>query len=308
MVDLKTGKLKNCKIKMSFMTTMTEKQMRVDIKKKIKEFEDEFLKAKREIHQEEDPKILDPLSDFFDMRNWNAAAFDSKLHEEIEGQEKGEEFRQEVDKMLKNLEDGAEFYSDLEANDLKNQADKFLHEVFLSEEDEQKLLLKARKENHIIDQWYVFFEQLSEEQQQEMFPLVIKIVKRSALAPNSQAGVERANSTYNIFKNELTASMKLPIIQARLRIKINGPPLSIFDPRDVRRYWIQQGHEVAQTLKEKKLVIDRIRKLDAEKYTLNLSNNHFCGQFVRTNRQTSSIVYQNSTERKTIVNKKTYQN
>ena len=56
-----------------------------------------------------------------------------------------------------------------------------------------------------------------------MFPLIIKIVKRSALAPNSQAGVERANSTYNIFKNELTASMKLPIIQARLRIKINGP-------------------------------------------------------------------------------------
>ena len=169
--------------------------------------------------------------------------------------------------MLKNLEDGAEFYSDLEANDLKNQADKFLHGVFRSEKDEQKLLLKARKENHIIDQWYVFFEQLSEEQQQEMFPLVIKIVKRSALAPNSQAGVERANSTYNIYKNELTASMKLPIIQARLRIKINGPPLSIFDPRDVRRYWIQQGHEVAQTLKEKKLVIDRIRKLDAEKYT-----------------------------------------
>ena len=102
--------------------------------------------------------------------------------------------------------------------------------------------------------------------------------------------------------------MKLPIIQARLRIKINGPPLSIFDPRDVRRYWIQQGHEVAQTLKEKKLVIDRIRKLDAENTPPKFSNNHFCGQFVRTNRQTSSIVYQNSTEREIIVNKKTYQN
>ena len=36
MVDLKTGKLKNCKIKMSFMTTMTEKQMRVEIKEKDK--------------------------------------------------------------------------------------------------------------------------------------------------------------------------------------------------------------------------------------------------------------------------------
>ena len=77
--------------------------------------------------------------------------------------------------MNKNLEDGAEFYSDLEANDLKNQADKFLHEVFLSEEDEQKLLLKARKENHIIDQWYVFLNNYLKNNNKKCFRWSLKL-------------------------------------------------------------------------------------------------------------------------------------
>ena len=116
-----------------------------------------------------------------------------------------------------------------------------------SEQKRQKLLLKARNKKHIIDQWKVFLEQIPEMKQQTCFDLLIKLVKRSALAPNSQAGVERANSTYNLFKNSLTASMQLPIIQARLRIKINGPPLSLFEPSGVRKYWLAEGHQVAQT-------------------------------------------------------------
>ena len=111
-----------------------------------------------------------------------------------------------------------------------------------SEQKRQKLLLKARNKKHIIDQWKVFLEQIPEMKQQTCFDLLIKLVKRSALAPNSQAGVERANSTYNLFKNSLTASMQLPIIQARLRIKINGPPLSLFEPGSVRKYWLAEGH------------------------------------------------------------------
>ena len=90
---------------------MTEKQIRKDIKKKVKDFGDEFLKAKREIHSAEDPDILEPLSDFFDMRNWNAASFDPELHEEVDGQEKGIEFKQEVEKMLQKLEEGKDFYA-----------------------------------------------------------------------------------------------------------------------------------------------------------------------------------------------------
>ena len=266
MVNLNTEKLKNCKIKMNYMK-MTEKQIRKDIKKKVKDFGDEFLKAKREIHSAEDPDILEPLSDFFDMRNWNAASFDPELHEEVDGQEKGIEFKQEVEKMLQKLEEGKDFYADLEATKVKLQAQQFLHEVMNSQQKSQKLLLKARNEKHIIDQWKVFLDRIPETKQQTCFDLLIKLVKRSALAPNSQAGVERANSTYNIFKNSLTASMQLPIIQARLRIKINGPPLSLFESSSVRKYWLAEGHQVAQTVKEQKLVIDRIRNQDSEKYT-----------------------------------------
>ena len=231
MVNLNTEKLRNCKIKMHYMK-MTE----------VKDFGDEFLKAKREIHSAEDPDILEPLSDFFVMRNWNAASFDPEFHEEVDGQEKGIEFKQEVEKMLQKLEEGKDFYADLEATKVKLQAQQFLHEVMNSEQKSRKLLLKARNEKHIIDQWKVFLDRIPETKQQTCFDLLIKLVKRSALAPNSQAGVERANSTYNLFKNSLTASMQLPIIQARLRIKINGPPLSLFERSSVRKYWLAEGH------------------------------------------------------------------
>ena len=64
---------------------MKQKQTKKDIQE-FKDFVDEFLKAKREIHSAEDPDILEPLSDFFDMRNWNAASFDPELHE-VDGHE-----------------------------------------------------------------------------------------------------------------------------------------------------------------------------------------------------------------------------
>jgi len=90
---------------------------------------------------------------------------------------------------------------------------------------------------------------------------------RVAAAPNAQTGCERANSDYNITKNKLSSSMKLPIIKARLRIKINGPPLSMFNPIPVRKLWLEKGHQYATTVTEKKLVIDRIRREDKKKYT-----------------------------------------
>ena len=65
-----------------------------------------------------------------------------------------------------------------------------------SEQKSQKLLLKAQNEKHIIDQWKVFLDRIPETKHQTCFDLLIKLMKRSALAPNSQAGVERANSTY----------------------------------------------------------------------------------------------------------------
>ena len=61
--------------------------------------------------------------------------------------------------------------------------------------------------------------------------------------------------------------MQLPIIKARLRIKINGPPTSMFKPAAVRDAWLKNGHQYATTITEKKLVINRIRKEDMENYT-----------------------------------------
>ena len=95
-------------------------------------------------------------------------------------------------------------------------------------------------------------------------------MKRGAIAPNAQRGCERANSVYNLFKTELSVAMKLPIIKARLRIKTNGPPTSMFKPAAVREAWIKQGHQYAKTASETKVVINRIRKEDRENYTSNI--------------------------------------
>ena len=57
------------------------------------------------------------------------------------------------------------------------------------------------------------------------------------------------------------------MIKARLRIKINGPPISMFKPKPVRELWLRRGHQYAATATEKKVVIQRVRKEDKEKYT-----------------------------------------
>ena len=61
--------------------------------------------------------------------------------------------------------------------------------------------------------------------------------------------------------------MKLPIIKARLRTKLNGPPLSLFNPVPIRKLWLEFGHQYAQTITNKNLVIERIRKRDKKAYT-----------------------------------------
>ena len=66
--------------------------------------------------------------------------------------------------------------------------------------------------------------------------------------------------------------MKLPIIKDRLRTKLNGPPLSIFNPVPIRKLWLEFGHQYAQTVTNKKLVIERIRKRDKKTYTSKIFN------------------------------------
>ena len=51
--------------------------------------------------------------------------------------------------------------------------------------------------------------------------------------------------------------MSLEMVQPRLKIKINGLPLS------GRKYWLKNGHQLAETASKNKLVISRIRKKDS---------------------------------------------
>ena len=95
---------------------------------------------------------------------------------------------------------------------------------------------------------------------------------RASIAGNGQTGCERTNSDYNLAKNKLSTAMELPMISARLRVKANGPPLSKFKPKEVRDLWISKGHQYAQTVTEKKLVIDRIRQGDKETWNSKFFN------------------------------------
>ena len=56
------------------------------------------------------------------------------------------------------------------------------------------------------------------------------------------------------------------MMKARLRIKSNGPPTSMFKPAAVREVWIKHGHEYAETITKKKVVIDRFRKENLKNY------------------------------------------
>ena len=93
------------------------------------------------------------------------------------------------------------------------------------------------------------------------------MVKRGSIAPNGQTGCERANSTYNLLKTKLSARIKLPMIKERLWIKSNGPPSSMFKLCAVCEMWLKNGHQYVETVTEKKVVINRIRKDDKTNYT-----------------------------------------
>ena len=95
--------------------------------------------------------------------------------------------------------------------------------------------------------------------------LWFRVIKRAAASPNAQTCCERANSDYDQFKSKHAVRMKLPMIRARLRIKINGPPLSKFKPAFIRKLWLQKQHQYAVTASEQKVVIGRIRT-KAEEY------------------------------------------
>ena len=220
-----------------------------------------FLKHKKAIHEKEDPEFLQNMSDVLDMRNWNMSAFDPALDENKEE----ETIEKEVENMLEKLKSSEKFYEDLEKTTLESEFNKILRLIYENEK-ECELWTNVRKENHIIDQWQYLNKRIPFMSEND-YSLWFRIIKRGTLAPNAQTRCERANSTYNLFKTKLSVRMQLPMIKARLRIKINGPPTSMFKPAAVHEVWLKNGHQYATTITKTKVVIDRIRKEDNKKHT-----------------------------------------
>ena len=212
-----------------------------------------FLTAKNKLHAEEDPKFLDGLSDVFDVRNWNISMMK---------QDDGGAFDSGVDEMMMKLKENSEFFDDLNLNDVLQEFQTVMHSIRATGLG-YEILVSASKEDHIIDQWTLIKNE-SPMLHQKIQELWFRLVKRASGAPNAQTEVERSNSVLALFKNELSATMKIPMMRSRLRIKENGPSISIFNPGTVRRQWISEGHKYAQKVSERDLVIERIRKPDEE--------------------------------------------
>ena len=68
--------------------------------------------------------------------------------------------------------------------------------------------------------------------------------------------------------------MKLPMILARNRAGSNGPPLHLFDPAPVYKYWIDNKHRLAikTTLPDDdpSRVVMRVRREDEAKFTTHI--------------------------------------
>mgnify|MGYP004357971689 CR=1 FL=1 len=126
----------------------------------------------------------------------------------------------------------------------------------------------TKKEDHIIDQWK-FLRNNIPYFDERFKSTTFRVIGRVAAAPIRMHNLGVREQILIIFtaKNKLSSSMKLPIIKSRLRIKLNGPPLSIFNPVPIRKLWLESGHQYAKTITNKKLVIERIRNRDKKTHT-----------------------------------------
>jgi len=154
---------------------------------------------------------------------------------------------------------GTKFYEDMNQFQVAKETSLILTQIYEAEKTNQGILSQASKKEHIVDQWLEFYTIIPEIDDNET-PLFLRLVRRAAMAPNGQSGCERANLQYNLAKDDLSSNMSTEMVQSRLRIKINGPPLSKFNAADVRMEWTKNGHKYAEKISKKKVVIQRIRK------------------------------------------------
>ena len=247
-VDFSTSQFKKTGIKLSHLGT--EKQAVSKIKKVILEIDECFLKNKELRHKNEDLEFISVVSDLLDFRLWKR---------DLEN----------IPELEKRCDEGKEFWKDMDNVEVK--AEILILGVNLK--SNLKLFEEVQKKNHIKEQWKMIFTASL----QRACPNLLAISSRAALSRNAAASCERGNSKLNRFKNDLSASMGLEMITARLRVGSNGPKLHRFNAGESVRFWIANGHEFAETQTIGKSVINRKKNEKDTKYTSKVfSSKYYC--------------------------------
>jgi hypothetical protein len=211
-----------------------------------------FEKHKDEIHDEVDPPGLTALSQLFDVRLW--PSLDSK--------ESSKEIKKQLIDKIKDAED---FFIGEDLAILASEVGQVVDFIF-----EKKLLSKLQNNDTITRQWKDILPHPSIKDCSTFYNCCYRVTT----LPNSEAGCEQSNSKYNRAKNKYSSVMSVDMIQTRMRVGSNGPPIHLFDAESIRIYWRANGHRLAQKIDPQadpnSKVVKRIRKEQNENYTSNI--------------------------------------
>ena len=175
----------------------------------------------------------------------------SEPKEELVNKNKKIDIKQKVEKQ-KGIEENGNPKKKKENFKWRSQLDDILNILYQNETEHPGNLKLCTKRQYILNQWKITAQNNVEIDEDDEHCVFFGLVKWAVLAANSQSGCERGNSIYNLFKNELSSSMQLPMIMAGLRTFITSPSLSKFNLIPVRQLWLQKGHQLAATITGKK--------------------------------------------------------
>ena len=145
-------------------------------------------------------------------------------------------------------------------------------DIFIEHFAEKKNLQVLQELSHISEQWST----LMSPKMSRCCPHLSLIAKRASMRGNAADSCERENSKIARYKDKLSSSMGVSMMRARSRVGSNGPPIHKFDVRESVRFWIEKGHQHAQTKTEKfSKVIDQKKKRRIQSTLLRFLQNLF---------------------------------
>ena len=167
--------------------------------------------------------------------------------------------------MQEKIEESDDFFIGADKGILESDIGEVVDFVY-----EKKLLSKLQEKESIRTQW----KDIIKHPQIKDCKTFYQCCYRVTTLPNSEAGCEQSNSKYNRAKNQYSSSMSTKMIQTRMRVGSNGPPIHLFDAREVRIYWKANGHRLAQKVgyfsNPESKVIKRIRTEQSQNYSSNI--------------------------------------